>query len=145
MSPAPTSEGTYTFTSESVTEGHPDKVCDAIADAILDAHLAIDPRSRVACEVLAKSGLVVIAGTLLAALALARCHALVDLGCLPRQVLQDTHAVGVLAKEQQRLAGSALGLFASKRGDGDGFVSRQEIEPRTAPACVQHDTGPLAA
>src|ERR1043166_7221744 len=52
----------YIFTSESVSEGHPDKVCDYIADSILDAHLAADPRSRVACEVLVKSGDVVLAG-----------------------------------------------------------------------------------
>ncbi|HEU0015753.1 MAG TPA: methionine adenosyltransferase [Longimicrobium sp.] len=52
----------YTFTSESVSEGHPDKVCDAIADAILDAHLEADPRSRVACEVLVKESRVVLAG-----------------------------------------------------------------------------------
>src|SRR5262249_22120229 len=52
----------YTFTSESVSEGHPDKVCDFIADSILDAHLAGDPASRVACEVLCKSGEVVLAG-----------------------------------------------------------------------------------
>ena len=52
----------YTFTSESVTEGHPDKVCDTIADSILDAYIALDKRSRVACEVLAKSGVVVLAG-----------------------------------------------------------------------------------
>ena len=52
----------YTFTSESVSEGHPDKVCDYIADSILDAHLAGDPASRVACEVLCKSGQVVLAG-----------------------------------------------------------------------------------
>src|SRR5688572_220790 len=52
----------YVFTSESVSEGHPDKVCDYIADSILDAHLAKDPRSRVACEVLVKSGNVVLAG-----------------------------------------------------------------------------------
>jgi S-adenosylmethionine synthetase len=50
------------FTSESVTEGHPDKVADGIADSILDAHLAVDKRSRVACEVLCSTGLVVIAG-----------------------------------------------------------------------------------
>jgi S-adenosylmethionine synthetase len=56
------SQKTYTFTSESVTEGHPDKVCDLIADSILDAHLKADPRSRVACEVLAKSNMVVVAG-----------------------------------------------------------------------------------
>ena len=53
---------TYTFTSESVSEGHPDKVCDAIADSILDAHLAQDPASRVACEVLVKESNVVLAG-----------------------------------------------------------------------------------
>jgi S-adenosylmethionine synthetase len=50
------------LTSESVSEGHPDKVCDAIADAVLDAYLALDRRSRVACEVLCKSGVVVLAG-----------------------------------------------------------------------------------
>ncbi len=53
---------TTIFTSESVTEGHPDKVCDYIADSILDAHLSQDPSSRVACEVLAKSNHLIIAG-----------------------------------------------------------------------------------
>jgi S-adenosylmethionine synthetase len=52
----------FVFTSESVAEGHPDKVCDYISDSILDAYLAQDPRSRVACETLCKSGVVVIAG-----------------------------------------------------------------------------------
>jgi S-adenosylmethionine synthetase len=52
----------YIFSSESVTEGHPDKVCDTISDRILDACLSQDPRSRVACETLAKGNLVVIAG-----------------------------------------------------------------------------------
>ena len=52
----------YIFSSESVTEGHPDKVCDTISDRILDACLAQDPKSRVACETLAKGNLVVIAG-----------------------------------------------------------------------------------
>src|ERR1051325_6685185 len=57
-----TGMSSYTFSSESVSEGHPDKVCDFIADSILDAHLAGDPKSRVACEVLCKSGQVVLAG-----------------------------------------------------------------------------------
>jgi S-adenosylmethionine synthetase len=52
----------YIFSSESVTEGHPDKVCDTISDRILDACLTQDPQSRVACETLAKGNLVVIAG-----------------------------------------------------------------------------------
>lgn len=50
------------FTSESVTEGHPDKLCDQISDAVLDYALSRDPRSRVACECLATTGLVVVAG-----------------------------------------------------------------------------------
>ena len=54
--------GDYLFTSESVTEGHPDKVADAISDAILDAALANDPYSRVACETLITTGMVVVAG-----------------------------------------------------------------------------------
>lgn len=52
----------FIFTSESVSEGHPDKVCDQISDAILDAFLAQDPKSRVACETLVTTNLVVVAG-----------------------------------------------------------------------------------
>ena len=52
----------YIFTSESVSEGHPDKVCDQVSDAVLDAYLKEDPDSRVACETLVKNNLVVIAG-----------------------------------------------------------------------------------
>jgi S-adenosylmethionine synthetase len=52
----------HTFTSESVTEGHPDKIADQISDAVLDALLAEDPKSRVACETLLTTGLVVVAG-----------------------------------------------------------------------------------
>ena len=56
------SEQTYTFTSESVSEGHPDKVCDYIADSILDACLEQDPHSHVACEVLCKDNHIILAG-----------------------------------------------------------------------------------
>ena len=52
----------FVFTSESVSEGHPDKMCDQISDAVLDALLTEDPNSRVACESLAKTGMVVLAG-----------------------------------------------------------------------------------
>ena len=52
----------YIFTSESVSEGHPDKVCDQISDAILDSYLALDPNSRVACETLIKNNTVIVAG-----------------------------------------------------------------------------------
>src|SRR5579885_1329884 len=52
----------YLFTSESVSEGHPDKVADQISDAVLDAILKEDPRGRVACETLVKTGVVIVAG-----------------------------------------------------------------------------------
>jgi S-adenosylmethionine synthetase len=54
--------GKHLFTSESVTEGHPDKVCDQISDTVLDDLLRQDPKSRVACETLVTTGLVLIAG-----------------------------------------------------------------------------------
>ncbi len=56
------STGKYFFTSESVTEGHPDKIADQISDAILDAILEQDPTARVACETLVTTGLAVVAG-----------------------------------------------------------------------------------
>ena len=73
---------TYTFTSESVTEGHPDKLCDQIADAILDAHLRQDPDARVACEVCATTGLVVILGEI-------SSKAQVDHAKVAREVIAD--------------------------------------------------------
>lgn len=53
---------TFLFTSESVGEGHPDKICDQISDAILDAHLAQDPKAKVACETFAKTGMIMVGG-----------------------------------------------------------------------------------
>jgi S-adenosylmethionine synthetase len=72
----------YTFTSESVSEGHPDKVADQISDAVLDALLAQDPRSRVACETLVKTGMVILAGEV-------TTDAWVDLETLVRKVVCD--------------------------------------------------------
>lgn len=57
-----TNSPSYLFTSESVTEGHPDKLCDQISDAVLDTFLAVDPRARVACEAATTTGLVVVMG-----------------------------------------------------------------------------------
>ncbi|MEX2571968.1 MAG: methionine adenosyltransferase [Gemmatimonadota bacterium] len=73
---------TYTFTSESVSEGHPDKVCDFIADSILDAHLEQDPNSRVACEVLCKEDRVVLAGEITS-------NAQVDLDAVVRRAIEE--------------------------------------------------------
>ena len=54
----------HLFTSESVTQGHPDKICDQISDAILDAMLAQDPMSRVACETVATTGMIMCKGNI---------------------------------------------------------------------------------
>ena len=70
------------FTSESVSKGHPDKVCDQISDAILDACLSEDPNSRVACEVFATTNLVVIGGEI-------TTNAKVDYEKVARDVLKD--------------------------------------------------------
>merc|ERR1712106_119047 len=53
---------TFLFTSESVGEGHPDKICDQVSDAVLDAHLAQDPKAKVACETFAKTGMIMVGG-----------------------------------------------------------------------------------
>ena len=55
----------YLFTSESVTEGHPDKLCDQVSDAVLDACMEQDPMSRVACETATKTGFVMVLGTMI--------------------------------------------------------------------------------
>ena len=74
--------GRSVFTSESVTEGHPDKMADQISDAVLDAMLAKDPASRVACETLLTTGLVVVAGEI-------TTEAYVDIPNLVREVVRD--------------------------------------------------------
>lgn len=70
------------FTSESVTEGHPDKLCDQISDAVLDAILAEDPKARVACETCATTGLVLVAGEI-------TTNAYVAIDDIARQVVKD--------------------------------------------------------
>ena len=72
----------FTFTSESVSEGHPDKACDFIADSILDAYLTEDPTSRVACEVLCKNDVVVLAGEITS-------HGTVDHEAVVRQAIRE--------------------------------------------------------
>ncbi len=72
----------FLFTSESVSEGHPDKMCDQISDAILDALITKDPDSRVACETLAKTGMVVVAGEI-------TTRAIINYSDVVREVVHD--------------------------------------------------------
>jgi len=74
------------FTSESVTEGHPDKICDQISDAVLDAHLAIEPNSRVACETYVTTGLVVIGGEVTTS---KEAKSKIDVADIARRVIND--------------------------------------------------------
>ena len=72
----------FVFTSESVAEGHPDKVCDYVSDSVLDAHLAQDPNARVACETLVKDGQLVLAGEITS-------RAAVDHDAVARQAVRE--------------------------------------------------------
>src|SRR3989338_583840 len=72
----------YVFTSESVTEGHPDKMCDQISDAILDDALKQDPYAHIACECLVTTGLVVVAGEM-------RTKGYIDIAGLARRTIRD--------------------------------------------------------
>src|SRR5208282_5082924 len=72
----------HIFTSESVSEGHPDKMADQISDAVLDAALSVDPMSRVACETLVTTGICVVAGEI-------TTKAILDVPKLAREVIAD--------------------------------------------------------
>ena len=118
------------FTSESVTEGHPDKVCDQISDAILDAMLKGDPMARVACETCATTGLVFVMGEITA-------DTYVDVPAIVRNTLEeigyknakcgfDSHNCAVISSIDEQSADIALGVDKSheaKQGeeDSDGF------------------------
>ena len=74
--------GKNLFTSESVTEGHPDKICDQISDAILDAIIAKDPTARVACETTVTTGIISIMGEI-------TTNAVVDYGAIARETVRE--------------------------------------------------------
>ena len=113
------------FTSESVTEGHPDKICDQISDAVLDTMLAQDPMSRVACEVLATTGLIVVAGEVTT-----NCYADIEeiarttvgeIGYDKAEYGFDSHSCGVLVTLKGQSPDIAMGVDSAleTRGSGD--------------------------
>jgi S-adenosylmethionine synthetase len=114
----------YRFTSESVTEGHPDKLCDQVSDAILDAILTQDPRARVACESLAKTGMVVVAGEI-------TTTARVDFPAIVRETVKE---IGYVDSAMGFDGGSCAVLTAIERqspdiaqgvNEGDGLHKEQ--------------------
>ena len=135
----------YLFTSESVTEGHPDKIADQISDAVLDAILAQDRKGRVACETLLTTGLVVVAGEITT-----DCY--VDVPALVREVVRDIgyvssehgfdcHTCGVITAIDKQSPDIALGV--DKEGAGDqglmfGFACRETEELMPLPIMLCH-------
>ena len=121
---------TYLFTSESVTEGHPDKIADQISDAVLDAIMAQDPQGRVACETFVTTGVVFVAGEIST-----QCY--VDIPKLVRQTVRsigydrakygfDCDTCAVLTAIDEQSGDIALGVDnALERKEGDGDASAQ--------------------
>ncbi len=114
----------YLFTSESVSEGHPDKVSDQISDAIIDAFLAQDPNSKVACETLCTTGLVVVAGEV-------RSNAYVDIQKTVREVIErigytkseyqfDATSCGVISAIHEQSADIAQGVDVGRTEEEQG-------------------------
>jgi S-adenosylmethionine synthetase len=114
----------YLFTSESVTEGHPDKLCDNVSDAILDAHLAGDPNARVACETSVKTGLVLLAGEITSRTQV-DYHRVVrdtvrDIGYVHSDMGFDANTCGVIVAVEQQSPDISQGVT-----EGEGLYKEQ--------------------
>jgi S-adenosylmethionine synthetase len=135
----------FLFTSESVTEGHPDKIADQISDAILDACLEQDPLSRVACETLTCTGLVVVAGEI-------TTQAYVDFQTLVRETVReigyddalkgfDCNTCGVISTINRQSPDIAQGVDTGGAGDQGmmfGFATNETPELMPAPISLAH-------
>src|SRR5580765_4156939 len=135
----------FSFTSESVTEGHPDKMADQISDAVLDAVLSEDPTGRVACEVLVTTGICVVSGEI-------TTKTYVDVPKLARQVIgdigyadadmgSDSKTCGVLNTIQSQSPDIAMGVDTGGAGDQGlmfGYACDETAELMPLPIMLAH-------
>ncbi|HXC69935.1 MAG TPA: S-adenosylmethionine synthetase N-terminal domain-containing protein, partial [Pyrinomonadaceae bacterium] len=140
-----TSESGYLFTSESVTEGHPDKISDQISDAVLDAALSADATARVACETLVTTGLVVVAGEI-------TTDAVIDYSKVARETIReigytrakygfDCDTCAVLSALDRQSPDIAMGVDTGGAGDQGlmfGFACNETPELMPLPIQLAH-------